>query len=199
MILPGHAEGGRRGPSLAGDDLAVHLQALVPVHIDEVRGLPAGERQRIARVCSSVVSGQGDILQYGSSARYGHGAKELAAHQAHRPVVTAEDRAANRCPVCVRGQATYSPGEVFSFLARGLAVLACQPGGVTFAGQHWCAHSHPWCPARPGGQPGSCTCPAESWRENGCYRALEGQCGEWDEAKTELPRGVTTVPVTGFL
>lgn len=29
--------------------------------------------------------------------------------------------------------------EVFNHLARGLAALAWQPGGVTFAGMHWCA------------------------------------------------------------
>lgn len=28
---------------------------------------------------------------------------------------------------------------VFSALARGLAVLACAPGGVMFDGRHWCA------------------------------------------------------------
>lgn len=28
--------------------------------------------------------------------------------------------------------------EAFVALARGLAVLAYQPGGVTFCGQHWC-------------------------------------------------------------
>lgn len=29
--------------------------------------------------------------------------------------------------------------QVFSAVARGVAVLACCPGGITFAGQHWCA------------------------------------------------------------
>ena len=28
--------------------------------------------------------------------------------------------------------------EAFNHLARGLACAAFQPGGVTFAGQHWC-------------------------------------------------------------
>jgi hypothetical protein len=180
------------------DVLTGSLEAIVPLYIEEVRGLPAEIRQQIAKTCSSAVGSQGDTLQYGSSVRFGHGAKELAAHEAHPPAVTAEDRAASRCPVCARGQATYSPGEVFNFLARGLAVLACQPGGVTFAGQHWCACPHPGCPRCPG-QPGWCTCPAESWQRNGCYRAHNGECGEWGDEKTELPRRVTTVSTTGLL
>lgn len=36
--------------------------------------------------------------------------------------------------------------ETFNALARGLAVGAYQPGGVTFAGAHWCVHPHPGCP-----------------------------------------------------
>lgn len=34
--------------------------------------------------------------------------------------------------------------DVFNHLARGIAVLAFQPGGVTFAGHHWCT-SHALC------------------------------------------------------
>jgi hypothetical protein len=37
-----------------------------------------------------------------------------------------------------RGQ----PGQVFNHLARGIAALAFHPGGVTFAGRHWCALQH---------------------------------------------------------
>jgi hypothetical protein len=33
--------------------------------------------------------------------------------------------------------------------ARGLALLAEQPGGVDFAGRHWCTHAHPDCPNTP--------------------------------------------------
>lgn len=31
-------------------------------------------------------------------------------------------------------------------LAGGLAIGAMQPGGVTWAGRHWCARPHPDCP-----------------------------------------------------
>jgi hypothetical protein len=37
-----------------------------------------------------------------------------------------------------RGQA----GQTFNHLARGLAALAFHPGGVRFAGRHWCALAH---------------------------------------------------------
>lgn len=85
-------------------------------------------------------------------------------------------RCANpKCWCQIRGEASWSAGEVFNHLARGLAVLACQPGGVTFAGQHWCVYSHPRCPASPVQSPG-CTCPPLAWRENGCHRAIDGKC-----------------------
>lgn len=34
----------------------------------------------------------------------------------------------------------------FNSLARALALLADRPGGVGFAGQHWCTHPHAGCP-----------------------------------------------------
>lgn len=34
----------------------------------------------------------------------------------------------------------------FNALARGLAVAAYQPGGVTFADLHWCTAAHLGCP-----------------------------------------------------
>lgn len=44
-----------------------------------------------------------------------------------------------------RGEAA----TVFNALARGVAALALAPGGVCFAGQHWCVQ-HPFgCAARP--------------------------------------------------
>jgi hypothetical protein len=33
-------------------------------------------------------------------------------------------------------------GQTFNHLARGLAALAFHPGGVRFAGRHWCALEH---------------------------------------------------------
>lgn len=141
--------------------LAVALEAAVPAHIADVRDLPFVERQRTALRAALVVASQGDTLQYGGTHKFGHGAKETAAHDAagkcpgtgeHCACARVTDQetrqqqqeSCTRCanPKCwchIRGEASWSAGEVFNFLARGLAVLACQPGGVTFHGLHWCA------------------------------------------------------------
>ena len=77
-----------------------------------------------------------------------------------------------------RGEAA----EVFNHLARGLAVLACAPGGVTFAGIHWCAFPHPRCPdlrSRPvccACAPGCDGCRDCAWCLNGCGAAMGRMC-----------------------
>jgi hypothetical protein len=151
------------------------LRAAVPLFILQVRDLPFWERQRLAASSALVVASQGDTLQYGSQGtRFGDGAREMRRHEAHGDAKAeqcsgcprAEDSAhcclrrfRDACGVCLRGQPTYSAGEVFNFLARGLAVLACQPGGITWAGLHWCAYRHPCCPSmRSGRRPCCCTC-----------------------------------------
>lgn len=40
----------------------------------------------------------------------------------------------------------HTRGRLLSALARGLALGAMQPGGVTWAGAHWCAAPHDACP-----------------------------------------------------
>ncbi|MER7126668.1 hypothetical protein [Micrococcus luteus] len=42
-------------------------------------------------------------------------------------------------------------GTVTSAIARGLALLAYQPGGVTWAGSHWCTTPHEGCPGPSAG------------------------------------------------
>lgn len=153
--------------------LATILEAAVPLHIADVQDLPYLERQRIVQETADIIGSQGDTLQYGSRLKFGHGARETAAHEAAGKCPgTGEHCACDRnndpdarqsCMRCanpkcfchIRGEASYSAGEIFNFLAGGLAVLACQPGGVTFAGLHWCAAhmKEPWpdgvliCPA----------------------------------------------------
>ncbi|MGW4663228.1 hypothetical protein [Streptosporangium sandarakinum] len=39
-------------------------------------------------------------------------------------------------------------GRVTSSIAHGLAVLAYQPGGIDWAGGHWCVTPHDGCPKR---------------------------------------------------
>lgn len=68
----------------------------------------------------------------------------------------------------------------FAHLAKGLAALAYQPGGVTFAGAHWCVHPHPGCP-HLATRPACCACrPARTggcgWCTGGCRAATGGTC-----------------------
>lgn len=52
-----------------------------------------------------------------------------------------------------RSKKSGATAEVFNHLAKGLAALACSPGGVTFQGQHWearaAARPQPNQPAAP--------------------------------------------------
>lgn len=41
---------------------------------------------------------------------------------------------------------SYRQGEILAALARGIALGREQPGGVTFAGRHWCSAPHEGCP-----------------------------------------------------
>ncbi|GHE33268.1 hypothetical protein GCM10017673_40250 [Streptosporangium violaceochromogenes] len=90
---------------------------------------------------------------------------------------------------CVRG---------FAELARSMACLAYQPGGVTVLNLHACAHPHPYCPA-PGARPAACcTCgpgctaahPDGACPDNGC-----GWCG--NGCNTTGPCCATLVPPFG--
>ena len=164
------------------------LELTVPLHLAEVCHLPFRERYRLAAEAVKVITSQGDTLQYGSKAAgFGDGAREMRKHHDHGTAkdqtcgTCTEGKAAARCclrrfqdkcGVCRRGLAQYSAGEVFSFLARGLAVLACQPGGVTWRGLHWCAWPHPHCPnRRTFRKPPCCIC------GDGCLGGTaEGQC-----------------------
>jgi len=40
-------------------------------------------------------------------------------------------------------------GRLLTAMAAALAIGACQPGGVTWSGRHWCTTPHPDCPNRP--------------------------------------------------
>lgn len=64
--------------------------------------------------------------------------RELPFEARHKLAMEASDAIASRGDVLMYGGKKGAAAEVFNQLARGLAVLACQPGGVTFAGMHWC-------------------------------------------------------------
>lgn len=103
--------------------------------------------------------------------------------------------------------------RVFNALARGLALVSCQPGGVTFRGLHWCAWPHPRCPRRAGRRaPECCACPEGcdsgeaacpagcGWCRNGCAGASGRGCcrdgGDWEPWRPAVPahRGTEDVP-----
>lgn len=75
--------------------------------------------------------------------------------------------------------------KAFNSLAQGLAILAYQPGGVTFAGLHWCADLH------PGGSRD-----VDSYT---CTRTLgnSGACGEPPAPTTRAPRPTVTIDIPG--
>lgn len=50
----------------------------------------------------------------------------------------AVDQVASRGDTLQFGGKRGAAANVFNHLARGLAALSFQPGGVTFAGEHWC-------------------------------------------------------------
>lgn len=50
----------------------------------------------------------------------------------------AADVVAERGDVLMFGGGRGDAAEAFNWLAKGLAAAAYQPGGVTFAGRHWC-------------------------------------------------------------
>lgn len=160
------------------DLLVTTLEAAVPLCIAEMAAYPAWERQRIGREAGQVVACQGDVLMFGSEARPGTAARELEHHRGHKHLVNDENRAeyGRKCGICLRGQPSYTAAEVFGWLARGLAAGALHPGGINFAGRHWCAFSHPRCPVRGDIQPPECRCPAGEWRQNGCHQAISGAC-----------------------
>jgi hypothetical protein len=128
--------------------LTVTLELAVPLHIHELRHVPASHRLAVAHRSAQIVASQGDVLQYGGGLKFGHGAKELTRHQSG-PRCRVEDCrckgegcASQKCYCHVRGEPSYSAGEVFNALAAGLAAAAFQPGGVTFGDLFWCA-AHP--------------------------------------------------------
>jgi hypothetical protein len=96
-----------------------------------------------------------DVLMIALSAAVPLRMAELKAMRGHARcnervhwVTAAVDEVACKGDVLQYGGRRGEAANVFNHLARGLAALAYQPGGVAFAGIHWCT-------AHPGGR--ACT------------------------------------------
>jgi hypothetical protein len=142
------------------EPLELLLVAVPKVISDTVGRLDTDERLALARECGQVVASQGDALMF-RSGRPGQGAKQKRAHKKHGDARVPEcadcpdtgkqprccmRRFIAKCRVCTTGALEYSSAEVFAFLATGVACAAFQPGGITFAGMHFCT-DHDACKA----------------------------------------------------
>jgi hypothetical protein len=109
-----------------------------------MRSWQVNARLAAARRAAQVIASQGDTLMFGGVHKFGHGAKQEAAHAAAARCTTPDCTCkgtgctARGCYCHGSGEPGYSAGEVFNQLARGLAAAAYQPGGITYAGMHWC-------------------------------------------------------------
>ena len=109
------------------------LRLAVPLHIADMRHLTPQQRMTIATRCAQEMSTRGDLLMFADP-------KRQAKKQRTGGRLSSRERETR---------------DTFSALARGLACLAYQPGGATFAGLHWCAQN-------PGGvAAGECDCDRE--------------------------------------
>jgi hypothetical protein len=130
------------------------LRVAVPMWIWQLQGSTPEQRVVIARRCADHVAERGDVLMYGNR-RNGRRTSEA------------------------RGDCA----KAFNALAEGLATGAYQPGGVTFAGQHWCTDHAACLAAERGEEPDP----------------VLGDCGDGYAAHTVAARTVETVTVAGEL
>src|SRR5262249_1377811 len=110
--------------SLADSILVISLEAAVPLWMAEFARLGPDQRRQSAAEAAEVIASQGHTLQYGSVRQFGHGARQMDRHLAG----ARRDRKCGEvgCWCNHSGQPAYSAGEVFNFLARGLACAAYQ-------------------------------------------------------------------------
>ena len=93
--------------------LRICLSAAVPLWIEKVRAWTPEEREVKARAAGHTIA-------------YGAGAAAVATGGKERNKKKATKQRPNQ-----------GAAEVFNAMARGPAILAYGPGGVTFAGSHW--------------------------------------------------------------
>lgn len=112
----------------ANDVLLITLDAAVPLWLAELRSMTPIQRAEHVRTwaaeAAEVVASHGDTLMFRT--------------RSHKLRAVQLGPASRRKP-----GAEVSTAATFNALARGLAALAMSPGGVLFAGRHWCV-KHPW-------------------------------------------------------
>lgn len=105
------------------------LRAAVPQWVDQLSRLPVARREVVRQEWAArgaqLVASHGDLLMFPKQAG-----------KRHRKACPGPDTCS-----CLVGTA-----EVFNAMARGLAAGAFAPGGITFAGVHWCVN-HARCEA----------------------------------------------------
>jgi hypothetical protein len=130
-IFPGHPEDNERAARLL-----LVLETAVPMWAVKVAGWPADRRMREAR-------GAGDVVAHGAGVLFSPPARKPGQTGTGGPALVAITKDQADAGVKAR---EYRPAEVFNAIAKGLGIGACQPGGVTWLGKHWCTAPHGTCP-----------------------------------------------------
>lgn len=97
--------------------LAVALSFAVPLWIEQVRGLGAEDRRLRGEQLSRIIS-------------LGEKHDDMRGQHGSGPALLV-------CGEQAKGANKGGPAVVFNALAEGLALMAYQPGGVTYLGLHW--------------------------------------------------------------
>lgn len=116
------------------------LETTVPMWVVEVSRWPA---ERLARESAAA----GDLVAHGADVLFRAAAPRGKAATA--PAGTLHGQPGTRSRAAAGATASPSPpcaGEILNAIARGLAIGALQPGGVTWLGLHWCTAPHGACP-----------------------------------------------------
>jgi hypothetical protein len=139
----GQSEPGGRGvPHFPEDDrvrrLLLFLEAAVPLRAMEMSQWPPERRVQEAAAAADLIAHGADVLF-----RPDGTLPESTAARLRAPTVLTLTREQAAAGIKASG---FRPAEIFNAIAKGLAIGALQPGGVTWFGQHWCTAPHGTCP-----------------------------------------------------
>jgi len=118
--------------------LLLFLEAAVPMWISTVSAWSPERRIREGYEAGELLACGADVLFRPDDTYPGSVAKRLA-----KPNVLTITREQADAGVKAIG---FRPAEIFNAIAKGLALGALLPGGVTWLGRHWCTAPHGKCP-----------------------------------------------------